>query len=145
MKNQKLQKFFKTIFFRGNYGYLPTVILFWLDIFVIVLSIINLLLINFSYGQYTSNWQDSAMGGYISISAIIFSLMFPSALDFFISNGLAQENYNFICFFNCYYFSILGEIVILSVILLLVMILNFIGVILYKFLIHKFLNRKDGT
>ena len=137
MKNPKLQTFFKTIFFRGNYGYMLVVILFWIDILVIVLSIINMLLIDFSYGQYTSHWQDSAMGGYIWISYIIFSLIFPGASDFFINNGLVQENYNFICFFNCYYFSILGEIVILSGMLLLALILNFIGVTLYKFLIRR--------
>ena len=141
MQNQKLQNFFKTLFFRGNRSYLSVVILFWIDVFVIVLTIINMLLINFSYGQYTSNWQDSVMGGYVWVSFIIFSLIFPGAQDFFISNGSMEKNYNFICFYNCYYYSILGEIVILSSILLFFLFLNFVGVTLYKFLIRRLIKR----
>ena len=37
MKNQKIQNSFKTLFFRGNYGYLPTVIFFWFSIIYLVI------------------------------------------------------------------------------------------------------------
>ena len=38
MQNIKLQNFFKTLFFRGNYGYLPTVIFFWLSVLFSILT-----------------------------------------------------------------------------------------------------------
>jgi len=39
MKNQKLENFFKTLFFRKNYGYLIAVILFWYFVIFIILTL----------------------------------------------------------------------------------------------------------
>lgn len=41
MKNQKLQNFFKTLFFMRNYGFLPTVLFFWYYIVFLVSFLIK--------------------------------------------------------------------------------------------------------
>lgn len=40
MQNQKLQSFFKTILFQKNYGYIWSVIFFWLYILYIILTLL---------------------------------------------------------------------------------------------------------
>lgn len=66
MKNTKVNNFFNAIFFRGNYGYLPTVIMFWLAIISIYLQII----------YYYTDIYFKGLDILIFLTSLVFSIFF---------------------------------------------------------------------
>lgn len=139
----KLQNFFKTIFFRGNYGYLPTVIFYWLNLLIIILDIINKIINKFSilffYQQNSTQWYDSAFGNYLDFSFHLFSAFFPPLSKMLINSGVAKCSGEILCLYSL---SLFGKMVILGALLFLVFLANFIGVILYNLLVRIFIKKR---
>lgn len=151
MKNQKIQNFFKTLFFKQNHGYSLTVLFFWLSIVMIVLDIGAKIIDLFFFPE------SLPFGGYlynnISHADQIFSirdlsLRNGSITEFFylllpfkfldstmINNGFIQKN----CTFNfcSYAFTTTAKIIIYGCSLVLIFLINFAVVNTYIVLNKK--------